>query len=139
MSGNSNDNSKYAGKTALLIEDDPDCLAQVKERLEALGFKTICGESQEEGEKFIEEGGFDVAIFDLMLEYQDSGFILCHRAKKKNPSMPVIMITCVSSKTGIHFDLSSEEASSAWIKADAILDKQIRFEQLERELDRLLA
>ncbi len=128
----------YAGKTALLIEDDPDCLEQVKLHLENHGFEVVSAETQAEGEKLIEERAFDLAIFDLMLENKDSGFILSYRAKKKKSDTPVILITCVTSEAGLHFD-SHEEDPMSWVKADAILDKQIRFEQLDREIDRLLS
>jgi DNA-binding NtrC family response regulator len=94
-------------------------------------------ETQSAAEDLINEKAFDVAIIDLMLEYKDSGFILCYKFKKKNPKAPAIIITGVSAQAGIHFDMSSEE-SRDWIKADAILDKEIRFEQLDRELGRLL-
>lgn len=130
--------SNYAGKTALLVDDDPDCLAQVKMHLEGLGFKVASAETQSEGEKLIDSQSFDIAVFDLMLENQDSGFILSYKVKKKSPSVPVIIITGVTSETGIHFDLAGDD-SKAWIKADAILDKQIRFEQLNREIDRLMS
>jgi len=127
----------YSGKTALLIEDDPDCLGQVKTHLENHGFQVVTAETQAEGEKLLDERSFDLAVFDLMLENKDSGFILSYRAKKK-ANIPVILITCVTSEAGLHFD-SQEDDPMSWVKADAILDKQIRFEQLDREIDRLLS
>ena len=46
-------------------------------------------------------------------------------------------VTGVASETGIDFDASTKEERS-WIKADVVLDKPIRFEQLEREIHRLV-
>jgi CheY-like chemotaxis protein len=79
----------------------------------------------------------DLAVVDLMMEDMDGGFVLCHRIKKLDPKIPVIMVTAVSSETGIEFDLASEKGKS-WFKADALLTKPARFEQLKREIERLL-
>ena len=43
--------------------------------------------------------------------------------------MPVILVTAVASETGLDFDAATAE-ERGWIKADAVLDKPVRFEQL---------
>jgi CheY-like chemotaxis protein len=63
--------------------------------------------------------------------------MLCYRIKKQDPTIPVIMVTSVTSETGLDFDATTKEERS-WIKADALLDKPVRFEQLQREMNRLL-
>jgi ActR/RegA family two-component response regulator len=127
----------YNGKKAILVDDDLDLLEQIKIQLESIGFEVTTGETQAEGEKLIETTTPDLAIFDLMLENHDSGFILSYKLKKKFPATPVILITGVANETGIIFDASTDETRE-WVKADVILDKEIRFEQLEREIERLL-
>ena len=72
-----------------------------------------------------------------MMERMDDGFVLCYDIKKKNADIPVIMVTGVSRETGMEFDAATDEERS-WLKADVILAKPIRFEQLTREIDRLL-
>ncbi len=127
----------YQGRTALIVDDDPDCLLQVRLYLEKLGFSVIEGASQAEGERLIASSRPDLAVFDLMLEHHDSGFVLAHRLKQAHPKTPVILVTGVTAETGFHFaDTSPEER--AWIKADVVLDKGIRYEQLRREVERLL-
>ena len=74
---------------------------------------------------------------DVMMENPDAGFTLCYHIRKKYPSVPVILVTSVNSETGLDFAMASDEERS-WIKADAMLTKPIRFEQLKREIDRLL-
>ena len=44
--------------------------------------------------------------------------------------MCAVVISGVSFRTGLHFDLSDPGARE-WINADAVLDKDIRFEQLD--------
>lgn len=126
----------YNGKTAIIVDDDIDLLEQMALRLRGVGFTVHEGESQAEGEKLLEEQNYDIAIFDLMMENPDSGFILSHKAKAKNPGKPVILATAVTSETGLHFD--ADMASKSWVKADAVLDKGLRFEQLEKEISKLL-
>jgi DNA-binding NtrC family response regulator len=134
---NEHKSKAYAGKAALIVEDDPDCLEQVRNHLENCGFEVVSAESQAEAEKIIDDRCFDLAVIDLMLENKDSGFILSYKTKRKCKSTPVILITCVASEAGLHF-ASGEDDPMNWVKADAILDKQIRFEQLDREIDRLM-
>jgi CheY-like chemotaxis protein len=72
-----------------------------------------------------------------MMENTDSGFAICYHIKKKNNNLPVIMVTAVTNETGFQFDAATKEEQT-WIRADAFLAKPIRFEQLKRELTRLL-
>lgn len=127
----------YQGRLALIVDDDPDCLLQVRVYLEKLGFHVVEGSSQAEGERLIRECRPELAVFDLMLEHHDSGFVLAHRLKQAHPATPVILVTGVAAETGFHFSDTSP-AERSWIKADVVLDKGIRFEQLKREVERLL-
>ena len=127
----------YAGRTALVVDDDPDVLEQIRLFLERLGFRVLAGESQAEGEALVDGAAPDLCIFDLMMENQDSGFVLSHRMKKKSPQTPVILVTGVAHETGYTFDAATAEMRR-WVKADAVLDKDIRFEQLAAEIARLV-
>lgn len=124
-------------KTVLVVDDDVDLLTQVKLQLEAVGFTVITAESAHEAEKILASTRPDLAIVDLMMENMDAGFTLSYHIKKKDPAIPVIMVTAVTRETGLEFDISSSDERS-WVKADAILDKPIRFEQLMREIERLV-
>ena len=94
-------------------------------------------ESQAEAESVISKFRPDLAIFDLMMESDDSGFILCYKIKKKYPDVPVILATAVSRETGMSFSIDSEKDKS-WIRADRYLEKGIRAEQLDQEVMKLL-
>jgi CheY-like chemotaxis protein len=72
-----------------------------------------------------------------MMESDDSGFILAYRIKRKYPDVPIIIATAVTAETGMSFDTTSDE-SQQWIKADLFLDKGIRADQLQREINKLL-
>jgi CheY-like chemotaxis protein len=128
---------KKSDFTILVADDDPDYLFQTKFNLEKAGYKTVAAESQAEAESIISKFKPSLAIFDLMMESDDSGFILCYKLKKKYPDVPVILATAVSRETGMSFSLDSEKDKS-WIRADRYLEKGIRAEQLDQEVMKLL-
>jgi CheY-like chemotaxis protein len=129
--------TKTQGKTVLMFDDDPDFLLAQKMRLQAAGYNVVESDTSENAEQTIKDAQPDVLIVDLMMENEDTGFTLCYQAKKLFPEMPVILVTGVASETGLEFDASTKEERS-WVKADAVLDKPIRFEQLQAEIERLI-
>jgi CheY-like chemotaxis protein len=124
-------------KTILLVDDDVDYLFQLQTMVESFGFRTVTAESQREAEALIEKSRPDLTILNLMMENEDSGFILCYKIKKRYPGLPIIIATGVAAETGISFDIHDEN-NRKWIKADAFLEKGIRKEQLKDEIDKLL-
>lgn len=123
--------------TILIADDDPDYLLQTKSNLERSGYRIVAVESQAEAETYISKHRPDLAIFDLMMESDDSGFILCFKLKKKYPDVPVILATAVAKETGMSFSLDSDQ-EKMWIRADRYLEKGLRAEQLDMEVVKLL-
>jgi CheY-like chemotaxis protein len=124
-------------KTVLVVDDDVDQLDYVALILEAEGCRVIKAQGQREGEEALLAAIPDLAILDLMMENMDSGFVLCHQIKRMYPGTPVILLTAVESATGVDFSPRSGGAAS-WIKADVLLDKPVRPEQLRNEVRRLM-
>jgi len=124
-------------KKVLIVDDDTDCLFQLKTQFENFGFSVVTAESQKEGEDYIENNRPDLAIFDLMMEHDDSGFILSYKIKKKYPEVPVIIATAVTAETGMKFGIETEQ-DRQWIKADLYLDKGLRGDQLHREVKKVM-
>lgn len=122
----------------LLVDDDEDFLFQQQLQLQDAGFDVIAAQGQGQAEKILAERRPDVAVLDVMMENPDAGFVLCHHIRKNDPSIPVILVTSVNNESGLDFDMATEE-DRTWIKADVLLSKPIRFEQLRGEIDRLLA
>lgn len=121
----------------LLVDDDEDFLFQHRIQLENAGFLVTTASTRAEAEALADQARPDLAILDLMMEQHDDGFVLSHHLKRKVPELPVILVTAVTSETGISFKPTTG-AERAWVGADAFLSKPIRFEQLKREVDRLL-
>ena len=124
-------------KRILIVDDDMDYLFQMKIKVEQMGFETVTAESQAEAEKIITGFKPDLCILDLMMESDDSGFVLSYKIKRRYPDVPIIIATAVTAETGMTFDIRAEE-SKKWINADLFLDKGIRNDQLQREIKKLL-
>jgi len=105
--------------------------------VEKMGFEVLTAESQREAEQMLSTMKPDLAILDLMMENEDSGFILSYKIKRKYPEIPIIIATAVAAETGMSFGISSEQERK-WIKADLYLEKGIRPDQLNREIIKLL-
>lgn len=128
---------KKEKKTILIVDDDTDYLFQLKLAVKSMGFEVITADTQKEAESIIEKMRPDLAILDLMMENQDTGFILSHKMKNLYPDVPVIIASAVTAETGMLFDVTTEEEQD-WIKADLFLDKGIRNDQLHKEINKLL-
>ena len=126
-----------AKKTVLIADDDIDTLNQLSFHLQNMGFEVVSADNQKAAEDLINKQKPDLAIFDLMMDKPDSGFILSYKLKKKYPGVPVIIATAVTAETGLIFGLDSPEEKK-WIKADLYLEKGIRSDQLHREINKLL-
>lgn len=121
----------------LVVDDDPDVVEQVSIALKAEGWRVHTAGSQKEAEELLLSVRPDVAILDLMMEQTDSGFVLAHYLKKLYPQAAVILLTAVTAATGMSFGATGAGARS-WAKADRVLDKPIRAEQIRAEVRRLL-
>lgn len=124
-------------KTIFIVDDDADYIFQLTKMVESMGFNVISAYGQKEAEKILDSVHPDLAIFDLMMENKDSGFILCHKIKNRLPNLPIIIATALTAETGMIFGLETEK-DRKWIKADLYLEKGIRSDQLQREINKLL-
>ncbi len=124
-------------KSILIADDDYDYLFQLKSAIQEMGFEVITAGTQKEAETILEKIRPDLAILDLMMENQDSGFILCHKIRNRYPDVPIIIASAVTAETGMIFDVASKQEQD-WIKADLFLDKGIRMDQLHKEINKLL-
>jgi two-component system, OmpR family, response regulator len=124
-------------RQVLLVDDDSDFLWLQKVQLEAAGFDVVTAVGESEAKQKLAERQPDVAVIDVMMDNPDTGFTLCYYMRKMAPGVPLILVTSIVSETGLDFALASDN-DRAWIPADALLAKPIRFEQLRSEIDRLL-
>jgi CheY-like chemotaxis protein len=124
-------------KKILVVDDDLDLLEQMTAILSTAGYEVVQAEGRAAAEETLLKFRPDLAIFDLMMEEKDSGFVLSYQIKKLYPDTPVILLTAVTGATGLSFTTQNAEAQS-WVKADSWMDKPVRSEQLKSEVRRLL-
>ena len=82
--------------TVLLVEDRLSLLRTFKENLESSDFKVITASDGLEGKKRIDEGDYDIAVFDYKMAGAD-GIELLKYSKEIYPTVPVIIITAYGS------------------------------------------
>jgi CheY-like chemotaxis protein len=124
-------------KVILIVDDDEDILFQMKLNLADTDYDIHTAGSEKEARDALNRIKPDLAILDLMMEHRDSGFVLSHHIKLLDPGIKVLLITAVTSETGLEFDTASSDDRS-WIKADVIMSKPVRKDQLLREIHKLL-
>jgi len=124
-------------QNVLLIDDDPGFRQKAKQSLQGAGYIVTEAEGENQAYEIARNKKFDLAVVNLVLENSDSGFSLSYHFKQDYPKMPIVMLSSAVSEFGIEFSLESVSERS-WIKADALLNKPIRSEQLLQAVKRLL-
>ena len=124
--------------TIFLVDDDFDFLYQSKIWFSQANYKVITCQSSIEAAEQIKNIKPDIALIDLMMETNDSGFILARKIKKQYPDIPVIMLTAVSSELGISFD-ANEKESKSWLFVDAIIDKGKDFKFIQKIIEQYIS
>lgn len=77
----------------LVIEDDPDILANIAHHLGARGYIVDCASDGQQGYTLAAGGEFDLIVLDLMLPRLD-GFRLCRKLRDDaQVATPIIMVT----------------------------------------------
>ncbi len=127
------------GKTILFVDKDASFVdrMQLQQKYTRAGYHILRATDETDAEQAISAGRPDLVVTEVMLKRPDGGFTLAWKIKKQYPDVPVLIVSSVSRKTGIRFDLSTPEARS-WIKADAYLDKPVREEELDAAIRNLL-
>ena len=92
-------------KKILIVDDEPDTVAFVRAVLEDDGFTFRSAADGEAALRLAREEKPDVIIMDVQMPRMD-GFQAFYELRKDDAtkSIPVIMLTAVSRRTGIHFD-----------------------------------
>jgi DNA-binding response OmpR family regulator len=124
-------------KTILVVDDDVDILEQVSLTLKQEGYAVMCAEGTAAAEELLLQAVPDLAILDLMMGDMDAGFVLCHQIKRLYPSTPVLMITAVTSSTGLDFS-PTNAGEKSWVKADLLLHKPVHPDRLKAAVRQLL-
>jgi CheY-like chemotaxis protein len=119
-------------KKILIIDDEEDICEIMKLNLENTGeFEVTTVYSGERGIDTVGKNDFDLVITDFYMPGMDGGEVI-DSVKKLKPDLPVLLFT-------VYHDDEVTLAPSIKEKADGLIDKPIRHEQLYSAIKRALS
>jgi len=107
-------------KKIVLVDDDPDIQESIKMVLENAGFDFKGAMNSESGMALIGRENPDLVILDVMMEQPDDGFFMAQDLRARGVNIPIIMLTSVSSVTGMKYARDNE-----MVKVDEFIEKPI--------------
>jgi len=87
-------------KKILLVEDDPNFGAILKDYLVMNNFDVTLAKNGMEGFEKFKKDTFDLCILDVMMPYKD-GFTLAREIREKNKEVPLIFLTAKTMKEDV--------------------------------------
>ncbi len=87
-------------KKILLVEDDPNFGAVLKDYLLINDFDVTLAKNGMEGFEKFKKDNFDLCILDVMMPYKD-GYTLAKEIREKNKEVPIIFLTAKSMKEDV--------------------------------------
>lgn len=87
-------------KKILLVEDDPNFGAVLKDYLLINDFEVTLAKNGMEGFEKFKKDNFDLCILDVMMPYKD-GYTLAREIREKNKEVPIIFLTAKSMKEDV--------------------------------------
>lgn len=116
------------GMRVLLVDDEPELVFTMAERLELRGYEVDAVISGAEALERVRSTAFDIAVVDLKMPGM-SGAEVLDSIRGDYPEMPVILLTGHGA-TG-----EAEEQESVEVKACAYLFKPINIEELIKAME----
>lgn len=118
-----------AEKKILLVEDDQNLGIVLSDFLEMEGFQVVHRSDGKSGLEAFHEGGYQLAILDVMLPYID-GFTMAEHIRKENKKIPLIFLTAKSMK--------EDKIRGFKIGADDYITKPFSTEELALRINAVL-
>jgi DNA-binding response OmpR family regulator len=87
-----------AKKTILIVEDEPNIVMGLQDALEFEGYEVVATGRGKEGVSLAALRKPDVVLLDLMLP-DINGYQVCEEIRRRDPFMPIIMLTARSQET----------------------------------------
>ncbi|MEX2672075.1 MAG: response regulator [Phycisphaeraceae bacterium] len=115
------DKKRLEGVRVLIVDDDPDVLAVLKQAMQSEGALTQCCSDGNTAVHVSESDPPDLLLLDMMLPKR-SGFLVLERVKTQEPPPVVIMVTANEGRR--------HQAYAETLGVDAYLHKPLRLEKL---------
>jgi DNA-binding response OmpR family regulator len=113
----------------LLVEDDPNLSAVLKDYLEILFYETTLCDDGDEAIAAFKSNHFDLCIFDIMLPKKD-GFAVAREVRKVNKDIPIIFLTAKL--------LKEDRIKGFQIGCDDYITKPFSTEELSLRIEAIL-
>ena len=121
--------NRLEGVRVLIVDDDPDVLAILKQAMQSEGALTQCCSDGNSAVHIAETDPPELLLLDMMLPKR-SGFLVLERVKTQEPPPVVIMITANEGRR--------HQAYAETLGVDAYLHKPLRLEKLIQTAQDLL-
>jgi len=125
-----------AKKKVLLVEDDQNFGAILRDYLELHDYEVVLARNGVEGgEKFNKEE-FAICLLDVMMPYKD-GFTLAKEIRKVNSAVPIIFLTAKSMKEDVvrGYNLGADDYLTKPFDSDVLLLKmKAMFQRMEQNV-----
>jgi CheY-like chemotaxis protein len=127
-----------AGKTILVVDDDPDIVETTKTILETAGYKVATAANGTEALAQVKSAKPDLVILDIMMDKETEGFHVSYEMKSNDETkeIPVIVLTAVGKKSGFKF---APETDEDYLPVDAYMEKPLEPKKLLKAVADLLA
>ena len=89
---NANENRHLAGKTVLIVDDDPDVSRSVSEILEDEGCNVVVSHSGSEALSALDKQKVDLVLSDVVMPDMD-GYELFRTLQQTRPELPIVLMT----------------------------------------------
>ena len=115
-------------KKILLVEDDLNFGAVLKDYLVLNDFDVVLAKNGMEGFEKFKKDNYDLCILDVMMPYKD-GFTLAKEIREKNNDVPIIFLTAKSMK--------EDRIHGLRLGADDYITKPFSIEELILKIEEL--
>jgi two-component system, OmpR family, alkaline phosphatase synthesis response regulator PhoP len=122
--------NKVSGKhRILLVEDEENLAIGLQYNLTEEGYHVELARDGREAVKLFETKNIDLIILDIMIPYID-GFEIAGRVRKKDPQMPILMLTARTTR--------EDKVKGLELGADDYITKPFHLEELLLRIKRML-
>lgn len=125
-----------AKKKVLLVEDDQNFGAILRDYLEINDYEVVLARNGVEGAEKFSKGTFDMCLLDVMMPYKD-GFTLAKEIRKLDTAVPIIFLTAKSMKDDVlkGYHLGADDYLTKPFDSDVLLLKmKAMFYRMEQNI-----
>jgi len=82
----------------LVVDDEPSVLTTYRMILEQKGYEVVAAPSSGKARQALDSEKLDLLLCDLSLEQKDSGFEVIEYARRRQPTLPSLLLTGYASR-----------------------------------------